>query len=265
MALFPKGCQPPVDLDNRIRLSHFRYGQRLAAIPDVTLADYDARTQGYVTAVKNQKQCGCCYIFAAVGCAESAAIIAGAGTKDTYNLSEQCPLDCADVGGCNGGWPEEVLTYIQADGIATAQDYGPYHGGVGRCKRVTRATPVVAHGYVGSSDAVPTVQALKNALYEHGPLAVAVAADDAFSNYSGGVFRDSGSRDIDHAVILVGWHDDPTMPEGGYWVMRNHWDPSWGEAGYMRIAYGANRIGYGAQWATAGDRKPSGIDWATEI
>jgi hypothetical protein len=91
----------------------------------------------------------------------------------------------------------------------------------------------------------------------YGPLAIAVAVDEAFEGYTSGVFLDSGATDVNHAVTLVGWQDDATVPTGGYWILRNQWGTGWGESGYMRIAYGANQVGYGAMWATTAATPPS--------
>ena len=45
-------------------------------------------------------------------------------------------------------------------------------------------------------------------------------------------------RGIDHAVVLVGYYDDATVPSGGYWVIKNSWDTGWGNAGYGFVPYG---------------------------
>jgi hypothetical protein len=44
--------------------------------------------------------------------------------------------------------------------------------------------------------------------------------------------------DINHAVVIVGYEDDPGMPEGGYWIVRNSWGSGWGDDGYGYIKYG---------------------------
>ena len=45
-------------------------------------------------------------------------------------------------------------------------------------------------------------------------------------------------KSIDHAVQAVGVNTDD-----GYWKIRNSWGTSWGEDGYIRIAYGKNTCG----------------------
>jgi hypothetical protein len=40
-----------------------------------------------------------------------------------------------------------------------------------------------------------------------------------------------------HAVVLVGYEDNPTAPGGGYFIVRNSWDKDWGKDGYCRVSY----------------------------
>ena len=56
---------------------------------------YDARTLGLVTPVKNQKQCGSCAAFSAVATMESCFLKASkTTTAEMPDLSEQSMLDC---------------------------------------------------------------------------------------------------------------------------------------------------------------------------
>lgn len=66
------------------------------------------------------------------------------------------------------------------------------------------------------------------------PVSVAIQANQlVFQAYESGVFDDSRcGTSLDHAVTLVGYGT-----EGGqdYYLMRNSWGTTWGEAGYMKM------------------------------
>ncbi len=70
--------------------------------------------------------------------------------------------------------------------------------------------------------------------------------NDAFGDYTGGVFGGCGGGQVNHGVTLVGW-DDNLGPEGA-WSIKNSWGPGWGEDGFMRIEYGCSSVGYGAAY-----------------
>jgi len=40
-----------------------------------------------------------------------------------------------------------------------------------------------------------------------------------------------------HAVLLVGWKDDETIENGGYWICKNCWGTNWGYGGFFNIEY----------------------------
>jgi hypothetical protein len=109
---------------------------------------------------------------------------------------------------------------------------------------VTAFDRALAWGYVNEPfDKMPSVERLKAALVEHGPLAVAVWADYCFSVYKSGVFNGQNNRSVNHVVVLVGWDD-----EKGAWLVKNSWGKDWGENGFGWIKYGSNNIGLFAAW-----------------
>jgi len=74
---------------------------------------------------------------------------------------------------------------------------------------------------------------MKSALNDH-VLSVAIQANQyAFQLYSGGIFTNTScGTNLDHATNVVGWGTSGSME---YWLMRNSWGTSWGDAGYMYI------------------------------
>jgi len=69
------------------------------------------------------------------------------------------------------------------------------------------------------------------------PLAVSIEADQpCFQNYQSGVMDDASCGTwIDHAVLAVGWGNDSASGKD-YWLVKNSWNTSWGDEGYIKIA-----------------------------
>ena len=111
-------------------------------------------------------------------------------------------------------------------------------------------------GYVSASQS-----AIKTAVVEHGPLAVAMGIGSTVGGYwNGYVYRCSNDNDANHAVIIVGYDD-----AGGYWWVRNSWGTGWGESGYFKLGYGEcyveQRVYYADASATAGDAYEQDGSW----
>merc|ERR1711884_181108 len=66
-----------------------------------------------VTKVKDQKHCGSCWVFSALGALEGAYKNQGSILK---SFSEQEGLECSQRDGCGGGWMARVYDYVKRTG-----------------------------------------------------------------------------------------------------------------------------------------------------
>jgi C1A family cysteine protease len=186
----------------------------------------------YTTAVKDQGYCGSCWAFSATEQIESDVMrVQG----KTYELSPEQIVQCDKTSsGCNGGWTERAYDYVvKAGGLSTEAKYPytSYQGTTGTCKDNSANHVVSIKGYStikGESNMASYVQST-------GPLSVCVDASK-WNSYRGGIVSSCGNR-VDHCVQAVGVDTSST---GGYWKVRNSWGTSWGESGYIRLAYGQN-------------------------
>jgi len=197
-------------------------------------------TKGVVTPVKNQGSCGSCWAFSATGSTECRYAIA----KGVLNsLSEQQLVDCSDSEGnegCNGGLMDDAFKYIKSNGGLCSETEYPYKGVDGTCKSsscgtkydsITSYTDVT----VDNSDDLETASV-------SGCVSVAVQANQfAFQYYSSGILSGTCGTSLDHGVLVVGY--DNTQDNAHYWLVKNSWGTSWGQAGYVWICKDCDKNG----------------------
>ncbi|HID86393.1 MAG TPA: hypothetical protein EYP55_03320, partial [Anaerolineae bacterium] len=224
---------------------------------------FDWRDLGGVTAVKNQGACGSCWAFSTVGPLEANIKIKD-GVEE--NLSEQYLVSCnieeppSGPWGCDGGWWAHDYHWwkvppSESEAGAVLEAEFPYEAAdvpcCGPCP-FNHPYRIDSWAFVGNEWSVPSVQAIKEAIYNYGPISAAVCVGNAFVNYSGGIFEtnETCTYDVNHAIVLVGWDDN--QGTNGVWILRNSWGPWWGEDGYMRIGYGISLVGYSANYIVYG-------------
>jgi len=214
----------------RMNSSRFLPPMNVGSLPDAI----DWRDQGYVTAVKDQGNCGSCWAFSVTGALEGQHKRA---TGVLVSLSEQNLLDCDDKNyGCDGGLVDVSFRYIKENGGIDTEASYPYRARAQRACHFNRSTVGATEtGYVQLKRGDEEV--LKMAVATQGPISVAIdASPRSFELYKSGVYNDAAcsSDKMNHCVLLVGYGTDPI--HGDYWLVKNSWGMKWGEEGYIRMA-----------------------------
>lgn len=188
-----------------------------------------------MTPVKDQGQCGSCWAFSATETTESSYVLAG---NDQVIMSPQELVDCArglfSNHGCNGGWYYYAWKWNETN-MTMAEKAYPYTSGktgdetacvYDEAKGITL---VLDYGQVKED-----TESIKARL-ELGPVSVAVNADNkAFRNYSSGIVTEADNcpTALDHAIQAVGYGYEGKQ---GYYIVRNSWNTTWGDQGYIKI------------------------------
>jgi len=210
-----------------------------SSVPD----SVDWRTQGYVTPVKDQGQCGSCWAFSTVASLEG-QYFRKYGTL--VSLAEQQLVDCSGSYGnmgCNGGLMDSAFRYIQSlapQGLDTEDSYR-YTARDGACKASSGTQASPAATVSGFTD-IPqgSESGLQSALAENGPISVAIDASHmSFQFYTSGVYYEGAcsSRQLDHGVTAVGYG---TESGKDYWIVKNSWGTVWGDEGYIKMSRNRN-------------------------
>lgn len=206
-------------------------------IPDTV----DWRTEGYVTPIKNQGQCGSCWAFSSTGSLEGQTF---RKTGTLPSLSEQNLIDCTKSYGneaCNGGWMDNSFKYVRDNkGIDSEQGYPYYTRDLGYCYYNAQYNTATDTGYYDIT--AGDENALKTAVATVGPISVAIdATRPSFMSYRSGIYIEPtcGNQlsNLDHAVLVVGYGTENGVD---YWLVKNSWGTTWGEQGYIRMARNRN-------------------------
>jgi C1A family cysteine protease len=192
--------------------------------------------EGYVTPVKDQGDCGCCWAFGSTGALEGAYKKA---KNKLLSFSEQELIECVKQwAGCGGGIEGDAFNLVKKNKGINLESTYPYTAMNSKysktCATGQAATRVSMN--VAWSDIPKGDESLMKAIQTDGPIALSIALGDRFQYYSRGVMQPAQycTKLNNHAVLLVGYGTDPVTKED-YWLVKNSWGTDWGEQGYFRM------------------------------
>ncbi len=205
-------------------------------IPDIF--DWrDVNGTDWTTPIKSQGNCGSCTAFGILGALES-IIQLNTGTPFICDLSEG-HLFFGGGGLCQKGLKiSDAFSYLKLFGVSD-ELCSPYTlgrtGYIQMSKNWGERTVKIK-----SANAISyTIDNIKNALLQYGPLVTCLDVYEDFYAYDGGIYSHVYGKYVGrHCVTLVGYNN-----EKGYWICKNSWGTQWGENGWFKIRFGQCSIG----------------------
>ena len=248
------------DNDKKLRLGLIKHAptgkEKVLALQEpLTGLPLDKDWTGFITPVRDQGNCGSCWAFATTAALESNILIEGNIPGVDDDRAEQILVSCSSAGNCNGGYISTASDYIRSTGLPP-EPYFNYTATNNSCGNAqpgwqNDTSRIGTWSYVNTAPA--NLGAIKNALATYGPLVTTMDVYYDFFSYSGGIYEyAAGSLQGGHAILIVGYKDDTSRGDGGYFRVKNSWGIGWGDAGYFYIGY--SQIGnpvYFGEWTIA--------------
>lgn len=241
---------------------------RAAPVPLDLPGSLDWRDANIITAAKNQgASCGACWAFAAIGCVESMCLLHNPPASVSIDLSEQYPVSCDRFplwgpntnDGCCGGsvvvfeflkqneaWTEAQFPYGSGDHLGSRDCDGDGQPEPFNTVPCPDPEPPLSGWQVTSwnmlsANQVASIVEMKAGL-QQGPVWLGYYVyPDFYTYWSAGnqvPYQHTGGGSLvgGHAVLLIGYNDDP-----GYWIAKNSWGLTgpWGD-GTFQVDYDDN-------------------------
>lgn len=225
--------------------------------------------------------CGSCWAHAALATLESVINIRENKADLDVDLSEQYLLSCLSrAGNCQGGYLYKAFFYIMSNkssgnnynGIipescfqyraidAEGRDFFGYNHDPVLCDEKCEdwekyLIPISDFGRWYPNGSSEDRDAIKTQVMQDGPVATAMMVtyhihgkdnfwDWGYEHQDPDEYYSSSEKFeyTNHGITIVGWKDDASIDNGGYWICTNSWGPEWGYNGFFNIEYGCLNI-----------------------
>merc|ERR1712110_914720 len=139
-------------------------------------------------------------------------------TGNLVSLSEQELVDCDHLGsnGCNGGSMAGAFLWYKSNKTELESDY-KYTAKTGTCHK---------DDYTGQYDSTGMSQ---------------ITDKSVFQSYKSGILNSTAcGTSLDHGVLAVGYGTESGQ---AYYLVKNSWNTTWGDQGYVKIANNGDGAG----------------------
>lgn len=221
--------------------------------------------KSYLSQVRNQGDCGSCYVVSTIGALESRLRIK-TDNKDQTKFSIQFPLSCGlYTEGCEGGYPILVGKFFNEFEILPEDCFDKYQEITGVCNINKKCNHnkkyiVSKYGYINGAYGKSTEEDMIKELRARGPILGNIKMDDSsFYYYSSGIFSSSNKLEknsdyisvksiidnnkdwekVDHSTLIVGYGEEKGIK---YWILMNSWGEEWGEKGLYKLLRGEDEL-----------------------
>lgn len=216
----------------------------IEASAESTIDSFDWRNvngKDYTTPVKDLGSCGVCYMFATAGCLESKFKMHFNRPDWNPDLSEMQMIQ-SGVGGCGYGLTDNAMIFAYTNGLVDDAECPFIHaypypdliwplweGWENRLYRIDE------HPYYLNN---PSAEAVKEAIKSFGPVVYRMNWNtDCYNRPSKSDWGNWQGQWPNHAVLIVGYQDDPEVESGGYFIIENNEGTDFGDNGYGYVRY----------------------------
>ena len=199
---------------------------------------------GWITPVKDQKSCGSCWAFSAIGAMEAVAKLYK-NADCNFDLSEQELVSCSNAGSCNGGWPSSALDYTSRKWIQDEMSFR-YKAQDRPCSE--KGKPLYTIKNAGKELFNPikgndfaSIEKLKSMLIKS-PLAGRISSWSHAMTLVGYKTIKAGDVVYEHYnTRIVVKPGDPHIGQT-VWIFKNSWGENWGDHGFLYAFVNINNM-----------------------
>lgn len=222
--------------------------------PLVLPAQYDLRTYGKVSEVRDQGSWGTCWAFAALSALESSLL---PEEKWEFSVDHLAMNNGFNARLDDGGDYNMALAYMASwtGPVTEEQDpYGDgrYEKGLSAAVHLQDAVIIKERDYEQIKELIMTYGAVQSAIYSQPD----IRSLSAYYSEENAAYYYPESKECNHDIDIIGWDDTyskenfVTRPEhDGAFICKNSWGADFGQNGFFYISYDDPNIGvYGISY-----------------